>query len=122
MRKLVSADLGYVALRDRIQSSEFPVMPLLPLYYSDLSFFESLGPLPKKKGDDLWINVEKLVGIAKTVKTLKNFQKSEYRFRSVDQIQTHILEYKCISQKEAEDIAVRLEVVTKDNTVNPGGV
>lgn len=84
-------------------------MPLMPLYYSDLGFYESLGNLTSKDGEELWINAEKIVGIANTVQTLQKFQTSIYRFQPVNQIQEHILKYPCLLPKEAEDTAVRLE-------------
>lgn len=81
----------------------------MPLYYSDLGFFESLGNLTNKDGDALWINAEKVIGIATTIQALQKFQTSIYSFQPVHQIQEHILKYPCLLPKEAEDTALRLE-------------
>ncbi len=109
MKKNYSRDFGYAAIRSRIMVSTVPQMPLIAVYYSDLAFYEALGTLTSKDADQLWINVEKLVGVANTIQTLKKFQKSDYHFRPVPQIQDHILRYPCLSPKDAEDAAVRLE-------------
>ncbi len=103
------SDFGYVNLRNRIASASLPIMPLLPLYYSDLAFFESLGNLVTTDGDLQWINAEKVVGIANTIQVLQKFQTSIYQFHPVNQIQEHILNYPVLLPKEAEDIALRLE-------------
>lgn len=83
-------------------------MPLLPLHYSDLAFNESLGDIVKKEDNNQWINVEKLLGIANTVLAIQKFQKSDFSFKHIQDIQEHILKYPVLTLKEAEDYAVRL--------------
>ena len=109
MKTLISADFGYATLRNRIVLSSPPVMPLMPLYYSDLGFYESLGNLTNKDDEVLWINAEKMVGIANTIMALQKFQASTYIFQPVHEIQEHILKYPYLLPKEAEEIAVRLQ-------------
>ena len=111
----MSQDFGYSNLRNRLSSSSVPLMPLLPLYYSDLGFYDSLGDLitAEEDSETKWINVEKLVGVAKTVLDIKKFQACDYQFQQVQSIQEHILKYPVLMPKEAEDTAVRLEMLNQ---------
>lgn len=83
-------------------------MPLLPLHYSDLAFNESLGDLVRNEDNTKWINVEKLLGITNTIQSIQKFQKSDFRFKPIMEIQEHILRFPTLTAKEAEDYAVRL--------------
>lgn len=90
-------------------------MPLLQLHYGDLAFYESLGETLRKEDNVQFINAEKVLGIANTVTTLQRFQKSDFCYRPVTEIQEHILKFPALTAKEAEGYSVRWRINTNSN-------
>jgi hypothetical protein len=91
IRKLMGANRNFNQYRALIHSVNPPCIPFLGIYLQDLTFIEDGNPNFLKTSKDL-INFAKRAKTAEVIREIQQYQTMGYQFRTVEEIQTFVIE------------------------------
>lgn len=105
LEKMMSFSMNYKTYRQALHKSTPPSLPYIGTYLSDLTFIEDGNP--DRIGS--LINWQKRELVHKLIVDIQQYQNMNYKFPTVEPINTFLTELPSLTDKELYDLSVSLE-------------
>ena len=103
-RDLLSDSNNYENLNNFLSNCSPPLVPFPGKYRTSLKKCHSQGNIFNEKKKEIWIDIEKMVGISAIVQEIHRWQSVGYNFTPVKQIQDHISNYPLLLERLSAEI------------------